>query len=713
MNERKIILSLIFSVLLLSSSFVTPSVNAVSIPPTPAINKIITSNDTVQAKNYSTPVTIQGTGGITVSGNNDSKIIYVDGSSLGSGNATSLNDLSDVSVTNPQEGDFLSYLSGIWQNIVFGANSITCSAGQFFNTYDNQTHIFGCATSSGESTTASNLLGTFYWFAQLVGSDLQFYGLDLGQGLSGTQNGTTIKLQTNFKVNNSTCSGTNKFSAYDNATGDHVCSADVDTTGITSVSNADNNADAKMVYANSTTIAIIKGINGTSGQIGVANGTTSAVISLVPKFNNSTCTSGDFASSYDNVTGNTVCTTPTASAITTGIVVYPLSTTIGDYTTPSASSASSPANSLDDGTSYVDQTAYDNAWASSDTAKDRGSPTNDNIAINVVIDTSNDAIACDLQTTPCILSLGTTASNTAWVLRFTIRFSSLTVSGNNVFMLGLFDSSQTTSGETAQDGIYSKFQNTAGSKFYYANDADGTAPASAGNDASQSLTWATSTNYFVEMKRLSATSYTIELFINSDYTTGSQGKLTGTAVSTTQSLRYIKIMNRVITGEAGAWVGTIDDVRFCNGVTTICSSTVPYYIFDGNTSTEWASNSEINPNIYVDMGSAVNPVAVALYYDATTTTVTQFKVQVSTDASTWNDVRVVNTNLLTNGAYNYFRWDIYSVQERYVRFYGTDGSAKVFAIWEIKILKPSDALLLINHGHKSISTSDGTTALNT
>src|SRR5207249_3018915 len=108
---------------------------------------------------------------------------------------------------------------------------------------------------------------------------------------------------------------------------------------------------------------------------------------------------------------------------------------------------------------------------------------------------------------------------------------------------------------------------------------------------------------------------------------------------------------------------------------TIVSGTIAPYMgidfpallaVDGSTTTGWKSNSQTNPWIYVDTGSAQILSGVAFYYDGVNSTSTQILIQTSTDASSWNTKRIVNTNLLTNNAWNYIRWDLDTSTERYV-----------------------------------------------
>ena len=128
-------------------------------------------------------------------------------------------------------------------------------------------------------------------------------------------------------------------------------------------------------------------------------------------------------------------------------------------------------------------------------------------------------------------------------------------------------------------------------------------------------------------------------------------------------------------------------------------------IWDNNTATKWTSNSENNPNVYVDMGSALNLCAIAIYWDSTGTE-TEIKIQSSANATTWTDKRKITASNLTNGAWNYYRFNI-AGGARYIRVYGT-GTSKTLSIWEIKILKKTDAEILNDLGILEISASDTT-----
>ena len=129
-----------------------------------------------------------------------------------------------------------------------------------------------------------------------------------------------------------------------------------------------------------------------------------------------------------------------------------------------------------------------------------------------------------------------------------------------------------------------------------------------------------------------------------------------------------------------------------------------FRVYDTNTATKAITASGNNPYIYVDMGSAVNICAIAMYWDGAATTETEIKIQTSADATTWTDRRKITTSNLSDSAWNYYRFNI-AGGARYVRVYGT-GTSKVLSIWEIKVLKKTDAEIFNDLGIVAISSSD-------
>ena len=183
------------------------------------------------------------------------------------------------------------------------------------------------------------------------------------------------------------------------------------------------------------------------------------------------------------------------------------------------------------------------------------------------------------------------------------------------------------------------------------------------------------------------------------------GGSTVTSVNQTDVVDSALVIN---TGESSVVAPksvTIGDYTIPTAVTasSAASSFASANAKDNNTSTVWKTNSETNPLIYADMGSAVNLCALAWYHNSATTE-TSIKIQSSTDASNWTDERTILTSNLVANVYNYIRFNV--VTARYLRIYGSSGSSLVLASAEIKVLKKTDSELAIIHGHLAISNSD-------
>ena len=160
-------------------------------------------------------------------------------------------------------------------------------------------------------------------------------------------------------------------------------------------------------------------------------------------------------------------------------------------------------------------------------------------------------------------------NDTSWVLRAKVTVNNATVGASadtNRLYLGLFDSNETVDSNTTQDGLFIGFllSTTANQIGLFHRDGavlDGLADTSF-------TTAITATTFFVEVKRISATSVAISLFSDSTYTTLIETQI-ATIPSTISSLRFIKAQNRsTLTGDS-TLDGTIDDVEFYNGTSTL------------------------------------------------------------------------------------------------------------------------------------------------
>ena len=145
-----------------------------------------------------------------------------------------------------------------------------------------------------------------------------------------------------------------------------------------------------------------------------------------------------------------------------------------------------------------------------------------------------------------------------------------------------------------------------------------------------------------------------------------------------------------------------DDIRMEYALDEVAGN-----VIDNNTATKWKSDAEINPNIYVDMGSVKDVVGIAIYPHVDMTS-TEIKIRASVDAvfADAENVRTILKSKLIIGAWNFIRFNRQIVDKQFLQIYGTDAGAKVLAISEIKVLQPTN--VIDRHGHLGISVSDTT-----
>jgi|APSaa5957512535_1039671.scaffolds.fasta_scaffold00660_6 hypothetical protein len=125
---------------------------------------------------------------------------------------------------------------------------------------------------------------------------------------------------------------------------------------------------------------------------------------------------------------------------------------------------------------------------------------------------------------------------------------------------------------------------------------------------------------------------------------------------------------------------------------------------DQDTGEYAVTNEEANPWLSAGMASSTLTSGVALWLESDTNE-TEIKIQTSPDNSTWTTKRTVLVSKLTAGQYNYIRFTPTTCQ--YIRIYGSSGASKKLAIGELKVKNGvTDALLLTDHEHLDISTTD-------
>ena len=369
------------------------------------------------------------------------------------------------------------------------------------------------------------------------------------------------------------------------------------------------------------------------------------------------------------------------------------STTIGDYTQPASATCSSAATA---------SATYDNsnfaAWTTTGTQVTESSNV---VSFDIQTRLSNNTVSTDL---------GSSLSDTAWLLRAKLIFTTFNAtSASTIFLdIGVGSASDSTAldnGGVALDfiGLQNRLTATVNTWGLAAYDSSGPL-----TDAPEMDNSPTTITYYLEIIRTSSTGMSIGLYSDAAFTTLIMPVETRSVPATLTNLRYLRVGNGTVSGmTAGNQIeGTVEDFQIWDGSTTTTSSCSN--AIDDDLATFWESTSEVNPNIYVDMTSSTSTSNLALYPNAATTE-TEIKIQSSTDAIAWTDERTITYANLTEGAWNYIRFNLLAA--RYWRIYGSSGDAGVLAIDEIKVLDSvSDADVRNLHGHIPISATD--TSLN-
>jgi len=127
------------------------------------------------------------------------------------------------------------------------------------------------------------------------------------------------------------------------------------------------------------------------------------------------------------------------------------------------------------------------------------------------------------------------------------------------------------------------------------------------------------------------------------------------------------------------------------------------YARDDSTATVAKTKALANSNIYADMNSALNVVAVAIY-GTSEMTETEIQIRTSTDAAAWTKFRTILTSKIIAGQWNYILLN--AVNARYIQVYGSSGSALAVAVAEIKVRTATESQITLGSRNKVIDNSD-------
>lgn len=216
----------------------------------------------------------------------------------------------------------------------------------------------------------------------------------------------------------------------------------------------------------------------------------------------------------------------------------------------------------DDFTSYASQGAADAVWA-------RTEETDAIARVNITSDYLDAQTATAPEGTTeagAVVDNYSGVSDTAWVLRATIDETALAsgASFSARISIGMFSATSSTQSYTSQDHIGIRSQVQTEFQRWYTNTTDGAAPN--GSSTTQFSTYApTVQTRYMELIRTSSTTFTTEIFSDSDYTTSVEAE-SDSCASTCQTLDYIGI-KQVTTSTSSSHDLNIPLIRFANGVT--------------------------------------------------------------------------------------------------------------------------------------------------
>jgi len=159
-------------------------------------------------------------------------------------------------------------------------------------------------------------------------------------------------------------------------------------------------------------------------------------------------------------------------------------------------------------------------------------------------------------------------SETRWGLRFKYDITAVDPvnTGTKRIVVGLFDTNQVASIASPQDSIAVSFNLATDTTLIRANATNNSNPQSGGffKDFTSVVTQVQT--YYIEIIRISATSYSAEIFSDPDYAVSLEKVTLNTISSAISGLRYIKFLGDETSGPvAGSFTGTIDDIQLWNG----------------------------------------------------------------------------------------------------------------------------------------------------
>lgn len=143
-------------------------------------------------------------------------------STLKVNNQSALNDYTITGINN---------VTGVITTNQFSVNTMACLGSDVVSAIDNVTGYITCVTPAGGSgfdniASAPQTTATILADNSTITNTATIKTLTQGTGITLTNGSNAVTIATSFKANTITCSGTDKFSAYDNSTGLYTCTTD-------------------------------------------------------------------------------------------------------------------------------------------------------------------------------------------------------------------------------------------------------------------------------------------------------------------------------------------------------------------------------------------------------------------------------------------------------------------------------------------------------
>ena len=213
-----------------------------------------------------------------------------------------------------------------------------------------------------------------------------------------------------------------------------------------------------------------------------------------------------------------------------------------------------PASSWD----YTSDFSTTDGWTST-ASEIEVDTTNKEIDFAFTRDGSNQALGRDFDV----------IDDATWIFRaYEWNFSSLIGLDSSVeTFFGFSDKDQDSSSVISQDSLvnFHRYLNTE-NKQYGASESDGSAMRRGSDEL---LTWtpSTSTNYYLQCRRMTSTAFNTNVFDNAGFTSTVNAQSDAIIDSTIISLQYLKYMNDKRGAQAGSTItGTLQQIKFADGV---------------------------------------------------------------------------------------------------------------------------------------------------